>query len=168
MMFSTGMIRVNYLGAVHVTRAFVPHFVEQRAGHVCNVSSVVGFMGIFGYTAYAASKFAVTGFSDCLRQELLPYNVSVSVAFPPDTDTPQLAEENRIKPPETKVIAGNVKVEQPERVARTLLEGIAARRYHIMTGFDTKFTHFMYRHFPGIVRWKIDGDLRKYQRDRSS
>jgi len=158
------MMQVNYFGTVNTTRAFVPHFMQQKGGHVCNVSSLVGFMGIFGYSAYAASKFAISGFSECLRQDLLPYNVSVSVAFPPDTNTPQLEEENRIKPPETKAIAGNVKVLQPQEVAQAILEGIAAERYHIVPGLGGKFTYYMYRHFPWMVRFVIDSDLKRHLR----
>jgi len=161
------MMQVNYFGTVNVTRAFLPHFVAQRAGNICNVCSTAGFIGIFGYTAYAASKFAVSGFSDCLRQELLPYGVKVSVVFPPDTDTPQFHAENKIKPPETKAIAGNIKLMQPQDVARVLLDGVASGRYHIIPGFSNKFTIFMYRHFPWMVRAVIDGDLKKYRAKRS-
>ena len=158
------MMRVNYFGTVNVTRAFLPHFMEQRSGHISCVSSLLGFLGIFGYSAYAASKFAITGFTDCLRQELLPYGVRVSVFYPPDTDTPQQHEENRIKPPETKAISGTVKMMTADIVATSYLEGISSGRYKIMSGFGTKFTDFMHRHFPAVVRWVIDGDLKRYQR----
>ena len=158
------MMAVNYFGAVNVTRAFLPHLEEQRRGHICNVSSVLGFMGVFGYTAYAASKFALTGFSECLRQELVNKNVSVSVVYPPDTDTPQFHAENEIKPPETKMISGNIKVMQPEHVARIMLDGIARDRQHIIPGAGSKFIYFMNQHFPSVVRWFIDADIKKYQR----
>ena len=159
------MMRVNYFGTVNVTRAFLPHFYAQKSGAICNVASLLGFMGIYGYTAYAASKFTITGFTDCLRQELLDHNIRVSVLFPPDTDTPQLEEENRIKPAETKAIAGAVKVMPPEAVAKILLDGVARGKYHILPGAMSKFTYSMYRHFPSVVRWVIDRDLKKYRKD---
>ena len=158
------MMRINYFGTVHVTRAFLPHFYEQRRGHVINVGSMLGFMGIYGYTAYAASKYAITGFSDCLRQELLDHGVKISVCFPPDTDTPQLAAENEIKPPETKAIAGEVKMMSAEAVAAAMLKGAAAGKYHIVPGAMGSFTYFMYRHAPWAVRWVIDGALKKYRK----
>ncbi len=158
------MMRVNYMGTVHVTRAFLPTLIAQRGGHLINVTSMLGFMGIYGYTAYAASKHAVTGFSDCLRQELLDHGIGISVLFPPDTDTPQLHEENRIKPPETKAIAGEVKTMSAEEVARTMLLGAARGRYLIVPGAMGRFTHFMYRHAPWAVRLVIDGELRKYRK----
>ena len=56
-----------------------------------------GLIGIFGYTDYSASKFALIGFSEALRSELGPYGITVSVLCPPDTDTPGLQEENKTK-----------------------------------------------------------------------
>lgn len=158
------MMRINYMGTVHVTRAFLPHLREQRSGHICNVASLLGFMGIYGYTAYAASKFAITGFSDCLRQELVGSGVGISVLFPPDTDTPQLHEENKIKPEETKAVAGEIKPLSAETVATSMLTGIRKGTYHIVPGAMSKLTYFMYRHAPGLVRWIIDNDLKKAQR----
>jgi short-subunit dehydrogenase len=136
--------------------------MQQKHGHIANVSSVVGYMGVFGYAAYAAAKFAVVGLSECLRQDLLPYNIGISVIYPPDTDTPQWHEENKIKPPETKALSGNIKVMPPRTIACALLKGIAGRKFTIVPGGMNKFTYLMNRHLPGIV-WKIvSGDLRKY------
>ena len=94
------MMQVDYMGTVNAVRVFAPYLMEQKSGSIVNVASVCGYMGVFGYAAYTPPKFAVVGFSECLRQELLPFNVSMSVIFPPDTDTPQWHEENRIKPQE--------------------------------------------------------------------
>ncbi len=162
------MMDINYFGTVHVTRALLPHFQAQRAGHICNVGSMLGFMGVYGYTAYAASKFAVTGFSECLRQELLPYGVGLTVVFPPDTDTPQLAEENKIKPPATKAITGEVKTLSAEAVAEAMLVAIAKGRYQVTPGLEGAATHWIYRHAPGAVRWFIDGALMRYERKHGS
>lgn len=158
------MMRVNYFGTVNVTRAFWPAFMRQKSGAVCNVSSLAGVLGIYGYTAYAASKFAINGFSECLRQEAIDHNVTISLVFPGDTDTPQLAYENEFKPAETKAIAGKVKVMSAEEVADCMLRGVAKGKWHILPGFESKFAHFMSRHFPGVTRFVIDGALKKYRR----
>lgn len=159
------MMRVNYFGTVNVTKSFLPHFHQQRSGNICNVASILGFMGIYGYTAYAASKYAIAGFSDCLRQELIDHNVKIHVVFPPDTDTPQLHEENKIKPPETKAIASGGGLLTAEAVAFVMLKGIARGKYHIVPGGMGRLTYFMYRHAPWLVRWMIDGSLKKYRKD---
>jgi 3-dehydrosphinganine reductase len=150
------------MGTVNTVRAFLPYFIEQKHGSIANVSSVVGYMGVFGYSAYAPAKFAVVGFSECLRQELLPHNIGVSVIYPPDTDTPQWHEENKSKPQETRVLSGTIKVMPAERVAIALLKGISRRTFTIIPGVMNKFTYFMNRHFPGIVWMIVSGDLRKY------
>ncbi len=160
-------MRVNYLGTVHTIRAFLPHLFERRGGRIGIVSSLLGFMGTFGYTAYAPTKFAQVGFAECLRQECLEYDVSVSLCYPPDTDTPQLVAENLTKPAETKAISGNVKTLPPDVVAEALLTGIARKKLNVVPGGMGKFTHFMKRHMPSVVNWVIDGDLKKYQRKHS-
>lgn len=50
-------------------------------------------LGLYGYTAYSASKYALRGLAETLQMEVYPYNIRVSISFPPDTDTPQLREE---------------------------------------------------------------------------
>jgi 3-dehydrosphinganine reductase len=161
------MMNVDYFGTVNMVRAFLPHFKRQKHGHIANVSSVVGYMGVFGYAAYAPAKFAVVGFSECLRQELIPYNIGVSVIYPPDTDTPQWHEENKIKPQETRVLSGNIKVMAPEKVANCLLKGISRGAFSIVPGAMNKFTYFMNRHLSGIVWMIVSGDLRKYWKKQS-
>jgi 3-dehydrosphinganine reductase len=162
------MMRINYLGTVHTVRAFLPHLTERRSGAIGIVSSLLGFMGTYGYTAYAPSKFAQVGFAECLRQEVLDKNISVTVCYPPDTDTPQLAAENETKPPETKAISGNVKTLPADVVAEAFLNGIAKKKLNVVPGSMGKFTHFMKRHMPGVVNWVIDGDLKKYQKKHLS
>lgn len=161
------MMRINYLGTVHTIRAFLPHLKERRGGRIGIVSSLLGFMGTFGYTAYAPSKFAQVGFAECLRQEVLEFDIGVTILYPPDTDTPQLAAENVTKPPETKAISGNVKTLSAEAVALPLLQGLARKKLNVVPGGMGKFTHFMKRHAPSVVNWVIDGDLKKYQKKRA-
>lgn len=58
-----------------------------QSGHIIFVSSAAGQCPIWGYTAYGASKFALRGFAEALSMELLPFNVQVSVLYPPNTNT---------------------------------------------------------------------------------
>lgn len=131
------MMEVNYFGTVNVVKAVLPGMLGRGSGHMVNISSGAGFLGVFGYSAYGASKYAVRGFSDVLRAEMKPHGIRVSIAFPPDTDTPQLAYETPIKPPETKAISGNARVRSPEFVAAAILKGVRGGRYVILPGADT-------------------------------
>jgi len=153
---------INFNGTVHCTRAFLPHFIHQKSGNIANVTSLLGFMGLFGYSAYAASKFAVVGFSESLRQDLLPYNIKISVFYPPDTDTPLWHAENKIKPSETRALAGNIKVMPPDRVAYSLLRGIARGKFTIIPGTLSKWIYWMHRFTPALFRWILDQELNKH------
>ena len=90
----------------------------RKRKYVVFVSSQAGLIGVYGYTAYAASKFAVRGFAETLDMEVKNYDVSVTVSFPPDTDTPGYHEEAKGKPEETKLISAAAGLFQPEEVAR--------------------------------------------------
>ncbi|PRQ06832.1 SDR family oxidoreductase [Enhygromyxa salina] len=157
------IMRVNFFGTVHVTRALLPALIESR-GQIGIVSSLAGVIGIYGYTAYGASKFALRGFAESLRHDLMQHGIDVTVAFPPDTDTPQLQQENLIKPPETHALAGKVVALSAEFVARETLEGLRRRRVYVKPGFGTKLVIFAAQRFPGITRWFLDNDLRRFQR----
>jgi len=130
------MMDVNYFGTVHVTKAIVPDMIARGSGHIANISSIAGFLGVYGYSAYGASKFAVAGLSDVLRAEMKPLGIGVSVVFPPDTDTEQLAYEAEFKPVVTKALAGTAKALSPEKVARSIVDGVVRGRYIITPGLE--------------------------------
>jgi 3-dehydrosphinganine reductase len=155
-------MRINFYGVWNSVSALLPH-MKQKGGHIVNVSSIAGFLGVFGYTDYSASKFAVIGFSEALRSEVRQYNIQVSVLCPPDTNTPGLEFENRTKPEETKVISENAKLMQPEAVAKALLKGIERNRFMIIPGLDGKLTWILKRAFPGLVDAVMVAKIKKVQ-----
>ncbi|NXQ04066.1 KDSR reductase, partial [Vidua macroura] len=91
------LMAVNYLGSVYPSRAVIATMKERRMGRIVFVSSQAGQLGLFGYTAYSPTKFALRGLAEALQMEVKPYNVYVTVAYPPDTDTPGFAEESKTK-----------------------------------------------------------------------
>ena len=135
------VMQINYLGTVYLTKLVVPGMVERRSGYIVNVSSLAALIGIYGYTAYAPSKYAIRGFSRCLRSELKAYGIDVSVVLPPDTDTPQLAFEHSIIPDITKKINENGGVMSPEKVAQVIMQGIRRRRFTIVPGTEGKLLY---------------------------
>ncbi|MCZ7536960.1 MAG: SDR family oxidoreductase [Acidimicrobiia bacterium] len=124
-------MEVNFLGTVHATRLVLPSMVERRRGHVCVVSSVAGFLGVFGFTAYSPTKFAVKGFAESLRDEVHPHGVRVSILYPPDTETPGFRTENEGKPEECARISATIKPISAERVGKAVVHGIERNRIHI-------------------------------------
>jgi 3-dehydrosphinganine reductase len=137
------MMDVNYFGTVNVTRAVVPGMIKRRSGHIVNISSIAGFLGVFGYTAYSASKYAVRGLSDILRAELKPHGIRVSIVFPPDTQTPQLEYDNKLKPAETKALTDGGSILSPEDVAQSIINGILKNKYVILPGLEGKLLYWL-------------------------
>ena len=156
-------MRINLYGLWHTTAALLPH-LPAPGGTIVNIASIAGLVGVFGYTDYAASKFAVVGFTEALRSELAPRGIRVAVLCPPDTDTPSLAVENRTKPAETRAISAHARVMSAEAVARALLRGLEKGRFLIIPGFDGKLTCLAQRLAPGLVRRLMDRDVRRMQR----
>ena len=76
------IMRTNFYGAWGTIQALLPHMKKKGGGHIVNVSSMAGFIGVFGYADYGASKFAMMGLSETLKMELRQYNIRVSVLFP--------------------------------------------------------------------------------------
>jgi 3-dehydrosphinganine reductase len=155
------MVQVNLDGTWNTLQALVPHM--KRGGHIVTVASVAGFVGTFGYTAYGATKFAIIGLSEALRCELRGRGINVSVLCPPDTDTPQLKQEELTKPDETKAISGNVRVMSPEKVAAVMLEKMTKGKFLIIPGTGSLLVHFATRFCPALVRFMMDRDVRRVQ-----
>lgn len=139
------LMNVNYFGALYVTKCIVPAMVKRRTGHIVNVSSGAGFIPLYGYGAYGATKYALRGFSDVLRSELKGSNINVSVVMPADVDTPQHDEEMTYLPEITKKIVGDNEVlMKPEAVAEEIIRGIRRNDYVILPGFFLKVYYFLY------------------------
>ena len=155
-------MKTNLYGAWSTVSALVPH-MKARGGAIVNVSSMAGFIGVFGYTDYCASKFAVVGLSEALRQELRPCGISVSVLCPPDTDTPGLAAEDLTKPAETKAVSVAARLMQPDDVARALLKGIRRGTFMIVPGRESQLAYFMKRHAPAVVDMVMRRGIRRAQ-----
>ena len=156
-------MQLNYLGQLIPTLALLPHFVEAHKGHVSFVSSMMGYFGMIGYSAYAPSKFAVVGLAESLRHELKPHGIGFSVLFPPDTDTPGLANENKTKPAETAIMSESAGLLSPDEVARTFVDGILAGRFSIHPK-GSGWIWRVNRYAPGLVRIIMDRDLKKAMR----
>lgn len=152
-------LKLNLFGTRNAVAAALPHM--RRGGYIVNVSSVAGLIGVFGYTDYSASKFAVVGFSEALRAELRPKGITVSVLCPPDTDTPGLEAENETKPAETRAISANARTIPAETVASALMKGMVKKHFLIIPGFDARLSVLAKRLMPGVVEWVMNRTITK-------
>jgi 3-dehydrosphinganine reductase len=106
------VVRCNYLGTVYMTKALLNDMPPGSC--IMMTSSMAGLVGVFGFTGYSPTKFAIRGFAESLQSEVRRNGISVSLAFPPDTDTPCYEAENKSKPKETFLISDSSGLMQPE------------------------------------------------------
>ena len=124
---------LNYLGIVRCIQAVLPKMLKSadKSEHqIVLIGSACSITSFLGYSSYSPSKFAVRGLSDALRNELRGTGVSLHVAYPPDTDTPGFAEENKKKPKETLRISPP-EVYSAKAVCRSIIDGMKRQEYHI-------------------------------------
>ncbi len=162
------MMEIDYFGTLWPIRAVAPAMVERGHGSIVGISSDAGLVGVFGYTAYGAAKFAVRGLLEALRAELVPHGVHVACCYPPDVDTPQLAWEDQYKPDETRVISGSFKPIRPEQVARCIVKGIEQRRFALMPDAGSRMLLVLSGAAPGAVTRVMDRLVRKARRRRGA
>jgi len=126
-------VDVNYMGTVRTTKLVLPRMLERQSGHILFVSSVMGVLGFAGYSSYAPTKWAIRGFADCLHNELQGTGVSVSIAYPPDTDTPGFAIENEVKADLCKTVnaALGSHTFTSDMVGNTIVDKFQKGQYHL-------------------------------------
>jgi 3-dehydrosphinganine reductase len=129
-------IEVNYFGTLHLVRAALPAMREAGGGRIVMIASGAALLGLYGFTAYAPSKFAVRGLAEALRGELAPDRIAVSIVYPPDTDTPMLHEERRLRPAITSRLAADARVLSADAVAIAIVDGIRRNHFVIAPGWE--------------------------------
>lgn len=140
---------VNVLGVIQTTREALPAMMRQRSGHVINMSSVAGLVGAPTYTAYAASKFAVRGFSEALRREVAPWGIKVSVVYPGGVKTEfashaGIRRKTRATTPKRLVLTG-------EDVAKAVVGLVRRPRATLVLPRAWWFSILLNQAFPGVV-----------------
>jgi NAD(P)-dependent dehydrogenase (short-subunit alcohol dehydrogenase family) len=151
------MIDVNLVGPISVLECFVPPMIEaRRGGHVVNVSSAAGLLGLPWHGAYSASKFGLRGVSEVLRFDLRRHGIGVSLVCPGGVRTPLVesvkivgvdAESPRIRKLKARFEKRAV---SPERVAEKILEGIEKDRYLVYSSADIRVGYWTQRFCPPL------------------
>ncbi len=158
------LFEINFWGVVRMTRAFLPllHASASASGsaRIVNLSSVFGVIAPPEQVAYAASKFAVRGFSEALRHELEGSGVGVTVVHPGGVAT-SIAERARVPAgvSEEEVELRRERVRRllrlpPEVAGETIVRGIECRQARVLVGSDAKFISLIARLLP-VSYWKV-------------
>ncbi len=153
------LMDVNYFGTLYVSKILIPGMIERGSGTIINISSQAGFISIFGYSGYSASKFAVRALSEAMRAELKQHGIRVAIVFPPDTQTPQLEFEEPLKPIETRAISSQSGVLTAEQVADSTLTGLKKGKFIILPGLEGKLFYRLVNLFGNlqypILDWMV-------------
>lgn len=156
------LMDVNYFGHVNTVQAFLPTFMEQKSGKIVLVSSMLAVLSVWGYAGYSASKFAIKGFAEALRQEMLLYGVDVKLYLPPTTDTPGLATENASKPPITLEMESEsaLNATHPaDKVASRLLAWAEKGKFLGYATWDSWLQYTAARHLPNVTLKLADQEM---------
>jgi short-subunit dehydrogenase len=126
------MMETNYFGTVHCTQAVLPSMLQRGRGTIVNVSSITGIMGFARMSGYCATKFAVIGFTEALRDEVMDRGVRVALVCPGTTDTEFFVKAERGKMPGASRLMLAV---SPDRVARLICNAAEDGRYRRIVPF---------------------------------
>ena len=120
------MMNTNFFGAVHCTRAVLPQMLERSHGSIVFVASITGLMGYANMSAYCATKFAIVGFAESLRDEVIRRGVQVALVCPGTTETEFFVRAERGKLPGASQLLPGLR---PESVARAVCDAARDGRY---------------------------------------
>ncbi len=146
---------IDFWGVVHGTQAFLPHMLEKNSGHIANISSVFGLIGVPRQAAYNSAKFAVLGFTEALRHDLAETNIGVSCIHPGGIDTniarnARLIQEEDTEETRAEFAANFKEVAKttPDKAAQVILKGVRKNKARILIGADAYFIEWIVRLFP--------------------
>lgn len=142
---------INFTGTFNSVYATLPH-IEERGGKILIVSSMAGLMGVYGYSAYCASKHAQVGFAEALHYELAEKNIQVSLLCPPEVDTPLLLTEKDTMPAKTRLMKDMAGTLPDKLVADYTLKRFAKNGFMIIPGFRARLSDRLSRWMPNVMR----------------
>ena len=162
------IVGINFWGVVYGTKEFLPHLIASGDGHVVNLSSLFGLLAMPGQSAYNATKFAVRGFTEALREEMLiaGHKVGVTSVHPGGIKT-AIARSARVSDKEDQAATAKLFDEKlakmtPERAAEIIVKGITKNQARVLVGLDAhalhnfqKFTGSRYEDIIAVVSKRV-------------
>jgi NADP-dependent 3-hydroxy acid dehydrogenase YdfG len=138
------VIDVDFWGVVNGTKAFLPHVIASGDGHIINISSLFGLIAVPGQSAYNAAKFAVRGFTEALRQEMLiaKHPVKVTCVHPGGIKTAVARNATVADGQNAQTFAEffdkRLAIHSPEMAAQTIVDGVGKGRARVVIGWEAK------------------------------
>lgn len=156
-------IQVNLLGTILTSQAVIPGMIERRSGHIINVCSLGGYVAAPTYTAYAASKFAVRGFTEALRREVGIYGISVSAIYPGSVTT-EFSEKAGIRRKTGVTTPESLRL-SPEEVAQAIMSLVRSPRRDLVIPWPMRLVVWFNTLFPGLVDLIVERRFVQKERD---
>ncbi len=158
------LMDINFWGVIYGTKAFLPLLEASGEGHIVNISSVFGLTSQPFMSAYNASKFAVRGFTESLRQDLALTNSKVSTTcIHPGGIKTNICKTSRIDDSVLKVTGASEEdsrkefeelfITTPQKAAHTILKGVNKNKRRVLIGPDAKVLDILVRLFPTGYQW---------------
>ena len=146
------IMEVNYIGTIALTKALLPHFIENKKGHFAVTTSMVGLIGTPLRSSYAASKHALHGFFDSLRAEVYDDNIAVTLICPGFVSTNismnALTGDGTSQQKMDTATANGI---SPERFAKLMAKAIYSKKEEVyIAGFKEKLGVYVKRWFPRV------------------
>lgn len=147
------IVGINFWGVVYGCKYFLPYIQNESEGHIVNISSVFGIIGLPSQSSYAATKFAVRGFSESLRTELSPQHIGVTSIHPGGVNTNIVKSSRFVDANETGLKSKAEKFFEtrtlpPEEAAKQIVEGIKKNKARVLITRESYAIDTLKRLFP--------------------
>ena len=153
------IVGINLMGGVYGTRLFLPGMIERGSGHIVTISSLSGLVPLPFHIPYTATKYALTGFSEVLSEEVARHGIGVTLVCPGAINT-NIIQHTRLPSDRTpgqqkffeqfeKLLHGG---KQPEEVAKKVLSAVEKNRFLCLVGKETYALYYAHRLAPGLLR----------------
>jgi len=149
------IMEINYFGVLNSIKAALPFIIKSK-GRIVNIASVAGLMGVFGYTPYCSSKFALVGLTEALRYEMKPLGVKVHLVCPSEFASPMTEHLNDTRTPENKAHTLTIPEYDIDTMVKDTIKGIEKGKFMIVPGMLCKLTVLGARYYPTISRFVCD------------
>ena len=162
------LMGINFWGVVYGSKLFLPALLAEDEGHIVNISSMFGFVGIPGQISYCSAKYAVRGFSETLLSELSGTRVGVTCVHPGGINTNIVRESRTSSAGDAEEKTRTVDTfarwtRSPEKAARVIVRAIERNRPRVRIGFESYLTDWAKRLAPVTIQRVIGRGWRRAQ-----
>ena len=160
-------LAVNLLGTIYCSQAVLPQMIEQRRGHIINMSSILGLLGTPTYTVYTASKFGVRGFSQALRREVSIWGIKVSAIYPGGVSETEFAAKSGSQRRKTAISTPRWLRLTAQQVAQAVYRVTQRPKSIVVLPWMLRYTVWLNNMMPSVVDKLIENRFVRREREMS-